>query len=215
MESHLHTHDLTFFIRPRSSDSSIVHEVIDKDVYEKYYTIQGHDVVVDIGAHIGSFSILAASKGANVYAFEPVAENFALLEKNIAQNGFGVHAFNTAVRGVDVPTDTIYVRAFNYGGSNLYCGPREGFTPQEVSCQTLDAICDQHHLDTIHFLKLDCEGAEDEILKGCHVLDRIQHLAIEYHFLVRRDTIINLLQPTHHILFADTEDMGFLYATHR
>lgn len=49
--------------------------------------IKPGDVVVDVGANLGWYTIYAARRGAYVYAFEPCAEVFALLKMNVEQNG--------------------------------------------------------------------------------------------------------------------------------
>jgi len=50
--------------------------------------IQPGDRVLDIGAHVGTFSLAAAAAGADVVAIEASAENAALLRSSIARNGF-------------------------------------------------------------------------------------------------------------------------------
>src|SRR5205085_647179 len=50
------------------------------------FEIKKGDIVVDIGAHIGLFSLCAAQDASKVYAFEPLQDNFKLLEENIKQN---------------------------------------------------------------------------------------------------------------------------------
>jgi FkbM family methyltransferase len=53
----------------------------------------------DIGANVGVYTLYAASKGTRVMAFEPEAESFALLQRNVDLNGFQgrVAAFNLAL----------------------------------------------------------------------------------------------------------------------
>ncbi|MEY4731167.1 MAG: hypothetical protein RL681_113 [Candidatus Parcubacteria bacterium] len=53
------------------------------------------DIVVDIGASIGAFSVLAAKRGAQVYAYDPTPRSFGLLIKNT--RGCTVVAYNVAV----------------------------------------------------------------------------------------------------------------------
>lgn len=51
--------------------------------------VQRGDVLYDVGANVGSYSLIAASLGANVYAFEPVPTNFRSLARNVDLNRLG------------------------------------------------------------------------------------------------------------------------------
>jgi FkbM family methyltransferase len=62
-----------------------------REVWEKndYGQLPNQGVIVDIGASIGAFTLLAAQKTkAHIYAFEPMENAFSVLRKNIALNGF-------------------------------------------------------------------------------------------------------------------------------
>lgn len=69
-----------FIVRNGTDDDAIVREVIDGD-----YNIDNekYDVVVDIGAHIGAYSILMANRANKIYSFEPNPESFELLKRNV------------------------------------------------------------------------------------------------------------------------------------
>jgi predicted RNA methylase len=70
-----------FFYRPGTHDEYIIERVVKDNVYGLSGDMK-KQIVIDIGAHIGSFSCLAASKGAVVWAFEPQSENFEILAQN-------------------------------------------------------------------------------------------------------------------------------------
>lgn len=80
---------LTLFIRPNTTDIKVIDEVLVKNVYqrpkENFYQLPG-ELWLDIGANIGTFSLLALSHGCNVIAYEPEQENLMLLEKNLLEN---------------------------------------------------------------------------------------------------------------------------------
>ena len=207
-----------FYVRPRSSDMNIIDEVITGNCYLKHYDIKGHDVVVDIGAHIGSFSILAASKGVAVHSFEPVQRTYDLLVKNIELNGLPVKAQRMGVMAQEGERE-VYIRKFNYGGSNFYVPHQDPDWKEMVKVTTLDNICRTEGIDEIDFLKLDCEGAELEILESFSDLRRIKNMALEYHIGERREKIKELLKNTHKILAqpeptvdAHKDIFGLLYA---
>ena len=47
------------------------------------------DVVLDVGANIGVFTLYAAKQGAQVYAYEPMPPTYAVLQQNIEAHGLG------------------------------------------------------------------------------------------------------------------------------
>lgn len=69
-----------FIVRNGTDDDAIVREVTGGD-----YNIdsENYDVVIDIGAHIGTYSILMANRANKVYSFEPNPESFELLKRNV------------------------------------------------------------------------------------------------------------------------------------
>lgn len=131
-------------------------------------------VVVDIGAHIGSFSRLANDNGASaVYAFEPDPENYEVLCKNV--EGTIISAYNLAVysvSGMCVKSDSSYIPA-NTGGCNMILSHNGARTI------SMDDIIDL--AGYIHILKMDCEGGEYPGLLKCTKLDRVDSIVGEYH----------------------------------
>lgn len=174
--------DFVFYVRMPSSDVLIVKEVIGNMEYlREDFRIGFNDIVIDIGAQIGSFSILAASFGARVYAYEPFKDNYDLLVKNILLNDAFVIPYNVGVMG-KTGKRTLYIEELNYGGCNFYnnsvANPSHKWKP--VECITLDDIYNKEHLDHCDFLKLDCQGAELEILKNFSRLNTVRKIALEY-----------------------------------
>lgn len=76
--------NLKFIVRLFTYDTWILDEIIFRNVYNcPGYEIKNDDTVIDIGAHIGVFTIYAASKAKNgkVFSFEPLKDNYLLLKK--------------------------------------------------------------------------------------------------------------------------------------
>jgi FkbM family methyltransferase len=110
-----------------------------------------------------------------------VPENFALLKENLAMNGItNVIAYPYAVSD-KTGTKELHMNAANTGGHSFY-GEGEA---KNVGTISLADLMQLNGLDRIDFLKMDCEGAEYEILFGCpaSVLSRIGRIAMEYHNL--------------------------------
>lgn len=148
------------------------------------YEIGAADVVVDVGANIGSFTLRAAihAPRGRVVAVEPAAGNFALLRKNLHRNRLhNVTAVHAAV--MDQPGSvTLYLNRLGSGSHSVHAS--RGTGPVEaVPAVTLPGLFAAHGIDRCDFLKVDCEGAEHAIF---HALDnaflsRVRRVAMEFH----------------------------------
>ena len=66
----------------------ILHEICEDQLYfQSGISVSPGDVILDVGANIGVFSLCAAKQGARVYAFEPIPWTFAILELNVRLHG--------------------------------------------------------------------------------------------------------------------------------
>lgn len=163
-------------------DLDILKENLEQDQYQLDTLVKKGDTVVDIGAHIGIFSVMASrlSEGGKVLAFEPEASNYRLLERNIILNSApNLNAFNKAVTssGDDV---RLHISNENKGAHSLL---GNGNSFQQVSSTTLPGIIDTLEGNNINLLKLDCEGSEYGILLNTspQYLSRIDKIIMEVH----------------------------------
>lgn len=171
-------------LREKSIDPLIVWEIFNRKSYSRpWYELNENDTAVDIGAHIGVFTLYAAAnvpKG-KVFAYEPIYGNFSLLKKNVKQNRLtNVKIFNKAVTS-NGRKIKIYVSPSNSGGHSIY--PVDHNKIAEVESVTLENLMKQNRISKINFLKLDVEGAEfDIILKTPkNVFKKIDKIVMEYH----------------------------------
>ena len=130
------------------------------------------DSAIDVGGHIGFFTMhMAAAVGPDgrVYAFEPLDTNADLLERSIAENGFGDRVrFQRAAAGAAPGTATLTfpVETLNSGGAYLLQhggAPLAGNRTQDVPLVALDAL---EMRRPVRFIKMDVEGAEPQVLRG-------------------------------------------------
>jgi FkbM family methyltransferase len=141
------------------------------------------DVAVDIGAHVGLFAIYLAKRhpDISVLAFEPDPVNFHNMLANVAAN----RVTNVVPQHLAVTRDarpfTLDRPPGNSGGAGGYCGRREGFPRTTTASVTLDIIFERFAITRCKLLKIDCEGAEYEILTSTSVLDRVDWLSGEFH----------------------------------
>ena len=114
---------------------------------------------------------MAAAVGpeGRVYAFEPLDANADLLERSIAENGFGDRVrFQRAAVGAASGTATLTfpVETLNSGGAYLLrdgSAPLAGNRKQDVPLVALDAL---ELRRPVRFIKMDVEGAEPQVLRG-------------------------------------------------
>jgi FkbM family methyltransferase len=129
------------------------------------HALREGDLFVDIGANIGSYTVLAASvAGATVFACEPLPANYALLLANLRLNQAEnkVEALNVGVGGVE---GTLRFTA-SFGPKDHVVWPNETIRTEEaleLPVRTLDSLMGDRNPTMI---KIDVEGFETEVLKG-------------------------------------------------
>jgi FkbM family methyltransferase len=141
---------------------------------------------VDVGAHVGYYSLLAARQvgpQGKVYAFEPEPVNYSLLIKNVELNGYSnVSAKPKAVSG-SVGSTALHISALDSGRNSVY---RHGLPEQgsvQVDTTTLDAFFEAKSWPKIDLIKMDVEGAEQDVLNGMiQLLKKTENLKIIMEF---------------------------------
>lgn len=142
------------------------------------------DVIVDIGANVGIVSIYLAKKFPNVriYSFEAHPHTYSNFIKNIdANNVKNIVPYNLAVYSKDDDILTITLDIRNTGSSS--CFKDGGFLTESVKTISLDTIIKNNNISKIKYLKIDCEGAEFDILENSKMVKEItvENIGIEIH----------------------------------
>jgi FkbM family methyltransferase len=133
---------------------------------------EGAQVVFDIGANVGFYSLHWASRiaqGGQIHAFEPVPSTFAWLKRNVEINHLTeVVRTNNFGLSDEKKTLSIYLPAVSGCGAasikNLH--PEESSQVVEVDVRTLDDYVSEAGLSRIDLIKIDVEGAELFVIKG-------------------------------------------------
>lgn len=126
-------------------------------------------VVLDIGAHIGQFTLLAAKRvgpTGRVLAFEPNPETRTRLDANVALNGLANVTVVAEGLAAQSGTRRLYFggEAHNIGAASL--DAKAGQQWVEVTCARLDDVVEREGVGRVDLVKLDVEGAEVEVLEG-------------------------------------------------
>lgn len=155
---------------------------LDRDYETHGAPIQDAWTVLDIGAAAGDFAILTAREHpqARVFAYEPSPHSFATFHENIRLNGVrNILAFPQAV------ASTAGVLNLSLSGAAVQHSTTHVQTENtvQVSAITLEEVFHTNQLACCHFLKMDCEGGEFDILLNAQaeILARIERICLEYH----------------------------------
>lgn len=123
------------------------------------FTIKDQDVVYDLGANIGTFSLACSNYNINkIYAFEPHTETFEYLVYNTEKYGKNVLCYKKAI-GDDF-------KKMSFGGISTQCAlgysilPDDTLKRDEVDVINLEKFVHVNSMLLPTYLKLDIEGAE-------------------------------------------------------
>ena len=148
------------------------------------YHPKADHVIIDVGAHIGTFSILAASKvtQGKVFSIEASQDTFNYLKKNIELNGFK-NIIPERLALCDKPGTIRLYHDLAEGswGDTIVKKVSESF--EECPADTLDGFLKSRNITCCHFLKINCEGAEFGIILSTpkQTLRKIKVFHISYH----------------------------------
>jgi FkbM family methyltransferase len=163
----------------------------EREVTETFYSLaRKSDVILDVGAHIGFFSVLAATvnRHSNVYAFEPLPRVYERLKRNVALNQLrNIQTFCAAVgerngeQEFYFPNEDAPVSSSLRSDMLLATLGEEVVQHVRVPVTTLDSVVESHKLEKVDLIKLDTERTEHDVLAGgTQILKRFQpHIICE------------------------------------
>jgi FkbM family methyltransferase len=171
----------------------------------KHFRPESGDIVLDIGAHIGHYTIIASKRvgpKGKVIAIEADPSNFEMLNKNIKLNNltnviplnYAAYSKESRIR-LYTPAEESGYTIYNTIMSSR-SKPQDKFI--EVNTNTLDNLLQQNKIkeEQIKWIKIDVEGAEFEVLKGAtNVLSKSTNivLIIEVHSLDLYKVLVGFL----------------------
>src|SRR5262245_9717458 len=217
---------LRFRVRTRMDAWVLKETCLDRD-YERDASIERGWTVVDVGAAIGDFTVHAARRVGDgvVYAFEPLPDNFARLEQHVRMNGLSNVRASAEAIAARPGTLSLYTVTGLTGQHRTAGDDSAAAAPAiRVPATTLARAFDERGIARCDLLKIDCEGAEFEIVLGLDgaVLDRVARIVLEYHDHVtehRHEELARFLEERGFEVRVRPNpawrELGFLYAENR
>ena len=171
------------------ADESVFGEIFQEREYKiiESVIVKAGAPIIDIGAHVGMFSVYCAvlNPAVKIFAYEPDEDNFAAMKENLQDNNVkSVTAKNVAV-GAKIGERVLFVSRDSHNHSLLSAEASGDFSGEEKEVQvvTLERIFEQNKLARVSLVKMDCEGAEFEILENlpAEVFEKIENFYVECH----------------------------------
>ncbi len=170
------------------ADRSVIGEIFK---YHEYRAAEeaiksAQNVIIDIGAHAGFFSLYAAALNpdARIVAVEPFPENLELLEKHLTKNKIdNVETVTGAVAGETGSRFLVLERDSHNHRLNL---PKEDVSRRstiKIDCWSLQDFIEKYQIEKVDLLKIDIEGLEYEIfaMLNAATFGKIKNIILEYH----------------------------------
>lgn len=216
-------------IMRNKSDAIAFFEIffLESNTKMKDFSIKENDTIIDIGAHVGFFTIYAAKRASKgkVFSFEPSRGSFEFLKRNIELNKLeNVLAENIGILktgGIAI----LFNEENNAIGNSMF---KNNVSAQKetVTTNSLNEILNRYEIEKVDLLKMDCEGAEYEIILNLQqeTLGKIVKLSAEVHKnienykmedLVKFLTENNFEVECKYLLSDSTENLPMLYARNK
>lgn len=171
-------------VRPFAGDIFVLYEVLAAETYKVPAEVidpGSVETIVDCGANIGMTALYLAGRhpNAKIISIEPDPVNFALLKRNTRSEP-RIVPVQAALVGKASRSVVLSQNRPAWGNSVADAVPG-GSAGIEVPGLTLAAICSTHGLKSIDLLKVDIEGAEEELFAEPEFLKLVRYVMIELH----------------------------------
>ncbi|MBN1487906.1 MAG: FkbM family methyltransferase [Anaerolineae bacterium] len=158
-----------FYVYIDSNEKDFITEAIVQGIHsfpKNFYLItellEPGQNVLDLGAHIGTFSLFSAAYGYNVVSVEAASNNLVLLKESIRKNNFGnIQVVAAAI--CDHEGTLEFIQAGPYG---LVANPHLDAPTISVPAITGDSLLSDIGWNNVDFIKMDIEGAEVSAIQG-------------------------------------------------
>jgi len=136
-----------------------------------------NDIVIDIGANSGDFTVACAKIGLNTYSFEPEELTYLALKENTKKYN-NVKIFQLGAS--DKSGETSFYVAPGTADSSLVHSKENGSQKIKIKTIRLDEFMQNNQIEKVKFFKCDAEGAEPEVLSGLgKFIKNIEYISID------------------------------------
>jgi FkbM family methyltransferase len=176
------------------------------------------DVVLDIGAHTGSYTLAAkqSNSSATVISFEPNYVNYSRLNLNLRLNGFNTEGAYMLAAG-ESNKQTLFTVSGNsdYHSSGGHIGNKNGNNNYLVSVVTVDSFIKTHLWSKNMLVKIDTEGFEAECLRGMSALIKHSHPIIFFECILKNPgkEVEEILKEQDYVFYIVDDKSGLIELT--
>ena len=149
-----------------NQDDPVVSGALYLGAYEPYFSklfrehIQHDAIVLDIGANLGYYTLIASAKAKRVIAYEPEPENGALLGQTIATNNLTNVTHIQSGVGAKKEERTLSLHPDNKGKHTLLPSDGEKVEQRTIHMRTIDGSLAEEGVTQVDIIKMDIEGWE-------------------------------------------------------
>ena len=183
--SKLEYNGIKIYYRKGSTDEDVITYSLGQDIFLKEirdFKLTRDIILIDIGAHIGTFSVIASQKAPNgkIYAVEASKDTFRILKKTVEENNIrNIICVNSAISHSD-GTEKLFLSPENWEHSIT-----KEFTGEFelVKSYSLKTFFQEYDLKCCDLIKFNCEGAEFSIIFSTppEALKKIKMMLILFH----------------------------------
>lgn len=139
-------------------------DIFEGNTYERFFSVEEGDIVVDLGASLGPFTYkILSKKPKQCYVVEPLSHQIDIVRKNVGQDNVKIiQGAITDKKKIEITWDDI---------------------TESVPTFSFKDFLDEHKIDKIDFLKCDCEGGEYDVFQKTNIefLKSIPKIVTEFH----------------------------------
>ena len=169
--------------------------------------IDEESIVFDVGANMGVVCHWFAERSHHVYAFEPHPENVSTLQSQIKLRNCSNISLHQYALGREETQMQLHVKGF-HGHHSL--GDVDNSPTVDkilVDVRTMDSVFEELNLNRIHFLKIDVEGFESDVLTGASSL--LADKKIDYILFELQETLLQSIERTSQEVFDILFESGY------
>lgn len=206
----VHNKDRSLYFPNNSTYIELFRDIILDDEYKlSLFKDENIQNIVDVGANLGMFSVAAriGFRDAKIHSYEPNPNNIATLGKHGKEFNFEIHE---EALGLEAGKGQLALTTTHDTSARII---KSDIDTGVIVLSDLGTVINRFENQKIDLLKLDCEGAEFEILRNSDVLKNVRFITMEYHLpsngseAIMKDLISTLHRSNFKVIHHDRRNM--------